>query len=67
MSARRRAAAAHGRRDRCETCESLQRCTAIKSLQEEPMSAAKKAPRGRKQDGARVAGGQKYEVAYEAK
>jgi hypothetical protein len=34
------------------------------------MAAAKKAAktaRGRKQDRARVAGGQKYEVAYEAK
>ncbi|MET4482192.1 DUF3606 domain-containing protein [Bradyrhizobium sp. F1.13.3] len=29
--------------------------------------AAKKTTRGRKQDRARVAGGQKYEVAYEAK
>jgi hypothetical protein len=31
------------------------------------MAAAKKTARGRKQDGARVAGGQKYEVSYEAK
>jgi len=30
-------------------------------------TAAKKTTRGRKQDRARVAGGQKYEVAYEAK
>jgi hypothetical protein len=29
--------------------------------------ATKKAARGRKQDGARVAGGQRYEVDYEAK
>jgi Protein of unknown function (DUF3606) len=29
--------------------------------------AAKKTARGRKQDRARVAGGQKYEVTYEAK
>jgi hypothetical protein len=29
--------------------------------------AAKKTTRGRKQDRARVAGGQKYEVGYEAK
>jgi hypothetical protein len=36
---------------------------------EEPNMAktAKKSARGRKQDRARVAGGQKYEVAYEAK
>jgi len=31
------------------------------------MAAAKKTVRGRKQDRARVAGGQKYEVRYEAK
>jgi len=30
-------------------------------------AAKKKTARGRKQDRARVAGGQKYEVAYEAK
>jgi hypothetical protein len=30
-------------------------------------AAKKKSARGRKQDRARVAGGQKYEVAYEAK
>lgn len=34
---------------------------------EEQMAAAKKTTRGRKQDRARVAGGQKYEVGYEAK
>jgi hypothetical protein len=34
---------------------------------EEQMAAAKKTARGRKQDRARVAGGQKYEVGYEAK
>jgi hypothetical protein len=35
---------------------------------EKPLAAAKKAKtaRGRKQDRARVAGGQKYEVSYEA-
>jgi hypothetical protein len=31
------------------------------------MAATKKAARGRKQDRAKVAGGQKYEVGYEAK
>jgi hypothetical protein len=31
------------------------------------MAEAKKTARGRKQDRARVAGGQKYEVRYEAK
>jgi Protein of unknown function (DUF3606) len=31
------------------------------------MGTAKKTARGRKQDRARVAGGQKYEVRYEAK
>jgi hypothetical protein len=31
------------------------------------MATAKKTARGRKQDRARVAGGQKYEVRYEAK
>jgi hypothetical protein len=31
------------------------------------MAATKKTARGRKQDRARVAGGQKYEVQYEAK
>ena len=31
------------------------------------MAASKKTTRGRKQDRARVAGGQKYEVRYEAK
>lgn len=31
------------------------------------MAAAKKTTRGRKQDRARVAGGQDYEVRYEAK
>ena len=31
------------------------------------MAAAKKSSRGRKQDRARVAGGQDYEVRYEAK
>lgn len=31
------------------------------------MAKAKKTARGRKQDRARVAGGQDYEVAYEAK
>ena len=31
------------------------------------MAEAKKTARGRKQDWARVAGGQKYEVRYEAK
>jgi hypothetical protein len=31
------------------------------------MAAAKKTARGRKQDRARVAGGQKHEVRYEAK
>jgi len=35
--------------------------------QEEPMAAAKKTARGRKQDRARVAKGQDYEVRYEAK
>ena len=37
--------------------------------QEEPrwQKAAKKTARGRKQDRAKVAGGQKYEVSYEAK
>jgi Protein of unknown function (DUF3606) len=35
--------------------------------QEEPMAATKKTARGRKQDRARVAGGQKHEVRYEAK
>ena len=30
-------------------------------------AAKKQTPRGRKQDRARVAGGQKYEVGYEAK
>ena len=36
--------------------------------QEEPMAAAKKTTaRGRKQDRARVAGGQDYEVRYESK
>jgi len=38
-------------------------------MEETTMAAAKKATktaRGRKQDGARVAGGQKYEVSYEA-
>lgn len=38
------------------------------SQKEEQMAAAKKkTARGRKQDRARVAGGQKYEVGYEAK
>src|SRR3954447_18621765 len=37
------------------------------SEKEEQMAAAKKTARGRKQDRARVAGGQKYEVGYEAK
>jgi hypothetical protein len=31
------------------------------------MAATKKTARGRKQDRAKVAGGQKYEVGYEAK
>ena len=36
--------------------------------EEEPMAAAKKTTaRGRKQDRARVAGGQDYEVRYESK
>jgi ribosomal protein S7 len=35
--------------------------------QEEPMATAKKTARGRKQDRARVAGGQNYEVKYESK
>jgi uncharacterized protein DUF3606 len=44
----------------------LRRCIAIISKEEEPM-AAKKTARGRKQDRARVAKGQDYEVRYEAK
>lgn len=35
--------------------------------QEDQMATAKKTARGRKQDRARVAGGQDYEVRYEAK
>lgn len=35
--------------------------------QEEQMAAKKQTSRGRKQDRARVAGGQDYEVGYEAK
>jgi hypothetical protein len=34
---------------------------------EEPMATAKKTTRGRKQDRARVAGGQNYELRYESK
>jgi hypothetical protein len=50
------------------TLESLQRCIAATSKEEEPMAAAKKkTARGRKQDRARVAKGQDYEVRYEAR
>jgi hypothetical protein len=46
----------------------LRRCIVISSQEEKPMAAAKKkTARGRKQDRARVAKGQDYEVRYEAK
>jgi hypothetical protein len=56
-----------------EPGESLRRCFVTgRSAQEEiPMAAtekaAKKTARGRAQDRPKVAGGQKYEVSYEAK
>ena len=43
-----------------------QRC-GLSTVEEETMAAAKKTARGRKQDRARVAGGQNYEVQYESK
>jgi hypothetical protein len=47
--------------------ESLRRCVLIDFHKEEPMATTKKTARGRKQDRARVAGGQKHEVRYESK
>jgi hypothetical protein len=50
-----------------ELMNPLLRCVSA-YLQEKPMATAKKkTARGRKQDRARVAGGQKYEVKYESK
>lgn len=46
----------------------MRRCTGIKLARGESDGGNEKtSARGRKQDRARVAGGQKYEVAYEAK
>jgi Protein of unknown function (DUF3606) len=44
-----------------------QRCCAFNKDDAMAQKAAKKTARGRKQDRARVAGGQDYEVRYEAK
>jgi IS5 family transposase len=41
--------------------------TGVAAWQREAMMAKKQTSRGRKQDRARVAGGQNYEVRYEAK
>ena len=56
-------------RIRSGTGESLWRCFAAPSQQEDADggSEEKKTARGRKQDRARVAGGQEYEVSYESK
>lgn len=60
-----------GRQDGiCESCgrELLRAPVAFQGTNlEERMAAKKKTARGRKQDRARVAGGQRYEVGYEAK